>query len=61
MNAACMGGWCAIREKCSYYHAEPRERFSGAPFERLCEPGKTDAFVPLMFVPKKELESQCEN
>ncbi len=32
---ACMGGWCARRDKCPHYHsAETRN-----PAERLCPPG----------------------
>lgn len=37
---ACMGGFCARREACVYYHAQDRAR----PIERLCEPGQRDAF-----------------
>ena len=31
---ACMGGWCAVRDRCAHYHAR-----SGTPVERLCARG----------------------
>lgn len=38
---ACMGGWCAIRERCTRYTAP------GHAVERLCEPKQHNAFRPL--------------
>lgn len=32
---ACMGGWCAIRDRCPLYNAPDRR----SPAERLCMPG----------------------
>lgn len=32
---ACMGGWCAIRDRCANYLADSRHQ----PAERLCDPG----------------------
>lgn len=36
---ACMGGWCAKRDHCPYFHAVKRT----APAERLCPPGQDGA------------------
>lgn len=36
MIAACMGGWCALRDQCPAYHSE----FRGQPYERLCRTGQ---------------------
>lgn len=38
---ACMGGWCAQRDKCPHYHAVNR----GAPHERLCISGQDGVMV----------------
>lgn len=48
MIAACMGGWCALRDRCPAYHSE----FRVQPYERLCrtgQDGKSDV-VTLNFV-----------
>lgn len=51
MAAACMGGWCAVRDRCKHHQAENRSK----PTERLCEPGTHDAFEPIQrFIPIKE-------
>lgn len=39
----CMGGWCVKREKCGHYHSTSQRK----PNERLCEPGRQDAFQPI--------------
>ena len=44
-SPACMGGACPRRESCCrYYHAAPS---ATPPAERLCEPGQTDAWMPI--------------
>lgn len=40
-TTACMGGWCALRDRCPHFHADDR----GDPAERLCPP-KKDGAVP---------------
>lgn len=35
----CMGGWCAKRDRCCYYHSNAAPSL----FERLCRPGKDGA------------------
>jgi hypothetical protein len=35
----CLGGWCARRESCGHYHAEP-DKWGTPPSERLCDTGK---------------------
>jgi hypothetical protein len=41
----CMGGWCAHkREHCAHYHSDSSRK----PNERLCEPGMSDAFRPML-------------
>ena len=39
----CMGGWCAVRERCARYQAASTR----IPAERLCPKGSTPAFKPL--------------
>lgn len=46
MSPSCMGGWCVRRYTCALHQAEDR----GLPIERLCEHGKTDAYVPVRWV-----------
>ena len=42
---ACMGGWaCTLRNQCARHLQFDRR----APVERLCEPGRTSAFVPVV-------------
>jgi hypothetical protein len=52
MTPACMGGWCAVRDRCTYYQAQDRRY----PIERLCEPKQHDAFEPVhhLIIPIKE-------
>lgn len=45
MTAACMGGWCMVRERCKHYHVENVVRLR--PVERLCEPELHTAFRPV--------------
>jgi hypothetical protein len=52
--ASCMGGWCAKREACARYLQPGR----GLPIERLCEPGRTDAFEAVPFVVEMLLRLQ---
>lgn len=42
---ACMGGWCAKRDKCRSYIA-----VADTLVERLCEAGDDDAFEPLRVI-----------
>lgn len=44
----CMGGFCALRERCAHYHAEARWE----PSERLCRPGQDGIsdVVPAMHI-----------
>lgn len=37
---SCMGGWCAVRERCASYGAP------GYAIERRCQPGQHDAYKP---------------
>ncbi len=62
---ACMGGWCAVRENCKYFHVNSPARLS--PVERLCEP-KThsffhpephDAFEVLRMLPSIPIEQSA--
>lgn len=39
---ACMGGFCHRRDRCEHYAATSRR----VVVERLCEPGRSDAFAP---------------
>lgn len=45
-NIACMGGFCASRDKCRLYHARSAKFIA----ERLCEPGRNDSFEPVRVV-----------
>ena len=38
---ACMGGWCAKRDHCPYFHAVKRTE----PAERLCPPKQDGAML----------------
>lgn len=40
-TTACMGGWCALRDRCQHFHADDRSE----PAERLCPPTQ-DGAVP---------------
>lgn len=40
---ACMGGRCDVRNGCAHYHAADRRD----PSERLCSPGRRDAWQPV--------------
>ena len=40
-TASCMGGWCQKRDSCAHHVTTDRR----VPVERLCEPGKSDAYV----------------
>lgn len=45
---SCMGGWCTCRNRCARHLADDRR----LPVERLCEPGKKDAYEPVVIVPR---------
>jgi hypothetical protein len=36
----CLGGWCARRESCGHFNAEP-DKWGTPPSERLCDFGET--------------------
>lgn len=42
----CLGGWCAMRDKCRYYAPGVAFAAGTAFIERLCETQRTDAFKP---------------
>jgi hypothetical protein len=52
MTGACMGGWCAHRVACARYHAANTWK----PAERLCAPGRSNAFVPRTVVEDPAIE-----
>lgn len=52
---ACMGGWCALRDRCPHFHADDRSE----PAERLCPPrqdGAIPEFVKPVLVPSLAVE-----
>lgn len=49
---ACMGGFCEVRTSCARYHALNR----GYPSERLCSPGRHDAWQPVTVEQQHVLE-----
>lgn len=44
-RAACMGGWCNVRDLCRHYR--PGQAACRVEPENLCEPGTLRAFSPL--------------
>lgn len=46
---ACMGGFCDMRSNCARYLAANR----AYPSERLCSPGRSEAFLPVVAVSTK--------
>lgn len=45
VKSACMGGFCAVRERCARYHVEGQMRL--VPAERLCAADMDDQWKPL--------------
>jgi hypothetical protein len=45
-----MGGWCTRRGECARYHQAQRR----SPSERLCIPGQSDVFAPIVVRPAGE-------
>lgn len=55
MIKACMGGFCALRDRCPNFHAE----FRGSPNERLCLPGKDgESDVALVSLPESRFSTE---
>lgn len=41
-RASCMGGWCAVRDRCGHYR--PGDRMA-EPVERMCDPKSREMFA----------------